>query len=64
MRTCSDTITVVQINLDPVSFSVTERVERDIEHGGKGRAVTDSFTPLGVVLTSHLVKLNQRVCES
>ena len=64
MRTCSDAITVVQINLDPVSFDVAERAARDIESRGKERAVTDRFTPRGVVLTSHLVKLNQRVCES
>lgn len=63
MRTCSDTITVVQINLDPVSFDVAECAERDIESRGKERAVTDRFTPWGVVLASHLVKLNQRVYE-
>lgn len=38
MRSCSDTITVVQINLGPVSFDVAEAecAERDIEsRGGK-----------------------------
>lgn len=47
MRTCSDTITVVQINLDPVSFDVAECAERDIESSRRGGAVTDRFTPQG-----------------
>ena len=36
MRSCSDTITVVQINLGPVSFDVAaaECAERDVESGG------------------------------
>lgn len=45
MRTCSDTITVVQINLDPVSFDVAECARRDVESAGKERAVTDRLTP-------------------
>lgn len=35
MRTCSDTIIVVQINFGPVSFDVAERMERDIGNRGK-----------------------------
>lgn len=39
--------------------------ERDVERRvGGGAVVTDRFTPLGIELKSHLVKLNHGVNES
>lgn len=39
-------------------------VERRVGGGGGGAVVTDRFTPLGIELKSHLVKLNHGVNES